>query len=182
MAINAQDIKIVKVCSISDPLFDEICDLLEEAFIPDERREFNSDLLSRDNFNLMAAIYKEELIGFRTLWKFDDFIFNEHAAVKAHLRGQGMGTVLYKKTFDLYPEMLFVSEVERPDTEIASRRIEYNQRLGYHLNLYNYIQPPYSKEKPPVPMYINSYPRPITEEEYTEIKRTIYENVYSYSE
>lgn len=180
MSINPQDIKIVKVISVSDPLFSEICELLEESFIPDERREFNEDLLSKINFNLMAAIYKDELIGFRTMWTFNDFIFNEHAAVKAHLRGQGMGSILYKKTFDLYPGMLFVSEVERPDTEIASRRIEYNKRLGCHLNFYDYIQPPYGKGKSPLPMYINSYPRPITDDEYTNIKNTLYKNVYNY--
>lgn len=182
MSINPQDIKIVKVNSTEDSLFGEICELLEESFIPDSRREYNQDLLSKENFNLRAAIYKDEFVGFRTQWEFENFIYNEHAAVKAAYRGQGMGSIIYKKTFDLYPGMLFVSEVERPDTEIASRRIEYNRRLGCHLNLYDYIQPPYSEGKSFVPMYINSFPRPVTEEEYYQIKKILYENVYNYFE
>lgn len=182
MSDKYENMKIARVKSVDDPLFKEIRDLLEEAFVPDERREYNEDLLAKSTFNLFAAIYEDEFIGFRSIWNFGEFCFVEHAAIKADKRSLGLGSILYKKTFDVFPNMLFISELERPDTEIARRRIEYNNRLGCHLNLFDYIQPPYGYGKSFIPMYINSYPRSITEDEYLKIKKTIYEHIYNYFE
>ena len=63
-----------------------------------------------------------------------------------------------------------------------NRRIEFYKRIGYHVNTFNYIQPPYAKDKSAVPMLIISYPRILTEKEYENMKNQIYFNVYNTSE
>ncbi len=71
-----------------------------------------------------------------------------------------------------------VLETERPETDIARRRIRFYERLGFKLNRHNYTQPAYSPEKKPVPMFIMSHPKEITEQEFSAIREKLHKTVY----
>ena len=118
-----------------------------------------------------------QVIGLLGIWQFKKFNFIEHFAVREDLRGQGLGSQMiqdYAKS-DAKPIVL---ETERPKTKIAKRRIGFWQRNGFILNEYDYIQPPYSPEKYPVPMFLMSKPHPLTPEEFESYRTSIHTAVY----
>ncbi|MFH1785072.1 MAG: GNAT family N-acetyltransferase [Candidatus Micrarchaeota archaeon] len=156
-------------------VFDAVKEIYESSFPPEEKRELNKDLFDRKNYSLLTAI-EDEPVGFISVWDFGNFVFIEHFAVKKQLRDQGIGTRMLSKFLDDHPDVIL--EIERPKTEEQYMRIKFYKQIGFHLNNYQYVQPPYGPEKPPVNMFIMSYPKALSDNEFSNIKKRIYSTVY----
>ena len=156
--------------------FKEIWKIYEYSFPKDERRtlEKQTQTFKKTEYKLFA-VYEAELIGFIAIWEFEEFRFIEHIAIKKEQRNKGLGTKLMKEFLD---SKIVVLEVERPNTEIDKRRIEFYKRLGFKLNTYDYIQPPYEEGKNPVPLYLMTHPKEITEQEFSKMKEKLFKTVY----
>lgn len=100
-------------------------------------------------------------IGFILWWGFEDVRYIEHLATSARLRGKGYGRRIVEK-FIAGSTLPVLLEVERPVTEINKRRIDFYRRLGFVLNLHDYLQPPYKKGGDPVPLMLMTCPEAIT--------------------
>lgn len=156
----------------------EIQKIYTEAFPPEERRDWKDVMRLLENesiFWLTAAYMDEELIGFITGWNFPEFIYMEHFATAPSARNKGYGATIFSGVLSASGKP-HVIEVERPDNEMASRRIGFYERLGLHISDRDYVQPPYAKGGNPVPMFI------MTDKGYE--KRwvdEIHKTVYSYT-
>lgn len=124
--------------------------------------------------------------GMFATWNFSDFVFIEHLAVKKECEDKGIGSTilgtltqnaLYNNTWKKIDKKVIL-EVERPDTEIAQKRMSFYERQGFRLNKYDYTQPPYSKGKKSVPMYLMSFPEKIDKKEFLRIREKLYKVVY----
>ena len=120
---------------------------------------------------------KKKPIGFFALWQFSEFLFVEHFAVAPPLRGKGMGSKMLSALKEKAKTPI-VLEVELPETEIARRRIGFYERSGFHLNGFSYEQPSLGKGRSPVLLQLMSYPVPLSEEEFFQVKETLYREVY----
>ncbi|MNY54601.1 hypothetical protein D3C86_1904940 [compost metagenome] len=69
-------------------------------------------------------------------------------------------------------------EVEPPAGELEQRRIGFYERLGFHLNPYDYVQPPLRTGQPDLPLRIMTYPRPIRKSEFQLYREILYTEVY----
>ena len=69
-------------------------------------------------------------------------------------------------------------EVELPETDMARRRIGFYMRNGFFLNEYDYIQPPISKGRLPVPLRIMTSGGRITQADFEKIRTVLYKEVY----
>lgn len=158
--------------------FDEVYQLLECAFPPDERRDYAGQraLLEEAKYRVYVA-GDDKIAGFLALWQLDGWTFVEHFAVRPDRRGQGMGSemlsALRKKTGS--PLCL---ESELPLTEIAARRISFYERNGFFVNTYPYVQPPFSADKEPVELYVLTTNGALTTEKFEQLQREIYKTVY----
>ena len=164
--------------------FDSLYKVMEKSFPSIERRDYEGQkkLFYKDNYNVLG--YKNdnnEVCAFLAYWKFENFNFIEHFAVNSNLRGNGIGTKLFKDYLRINIK-LTVLEVEVPEEEMAVRRVKYYEKLGMKLNHYDYMQPPLQKNKELFPLKIMSYKKKINSDEFEEIKRIIYSNVYKYNE
>ncbi|GKV55925.1 N-acetyltransferase [Sporosarcina sp. NCCP-2222] len=160
--------------------FDQLYALMEESFPISERRTYEGQkaLLTDPHYRLVTkSDTNNQIIAFIASWEFTAFRFVEHIAVDPFMRGSGTGGKLMASYLEesLKPVIL---EVELPDTELAKRRIGFYERLGFHLNPFDYVQPPLQKGQADLPLYIMSYPRLITEEEFSQIREILYANVY----
>jgi ribosomal protein S18 acetylase RimI-like enzyme len=159
--------------------FDAIWKIFKESFPEDERRNFKeqNDLLKESRYNLNPIYDGDEIIGFTAIWDFDDFTYVEHFAVKKDLRGKGYGSKIIKDVISKN-DKLIILEVEKPETDEAIRRIEFYKRVGFHVNNYEYIQPPYDKDKQYVPLIIMSFPNKIDMSQFAKIREDLYKIVY----
>lgn len=160
--------------------FETFWRILCEAFPESEHRSREDHLALLENplYQLNYIREGERIVGFWTLWDLAPYAFMEHLALSALCRGKGYGTVVFEGLFKTLDRPLIL-EVERPDTETAARRIAFYERLGLHLNRYDYVQPPLQKGQPPVPMYLMSWPEPLTPEQFEEARRLLYTQAYA---
>lgn len=160
--------------------FEDVWHIYHDSFLSDYRREKEQiiEALNNPSFTLFAAVANETIVGFMAVWDCGDFVVVEHFAVKKELRGHGLGTEMLT-LFMKGMKKSVVMEVERPVNDEARRRIGFYERFGFVLNTYDYVQPPYNKEKKPLPLFLMTCPKPITSElEFLKTRRTMYGVIY----
>ncbi|MCI8360762.1 MAG: GNAT family N-acetyltransferase [Clostridiales bacterium] len=165
---------------LSEKEYDQIWEIMLEAFPPAERR-------SRAGLDRIMANPAFSLITFRdptgkpaaflTSWRLAGFCYLEHFAVSAGLRGQGVGGRMLRDFLETAVGPVIL-EAEPPENEIARRRIGFYRRFGFHLNGYPYIQPPLQPDTPAVPLCIMSRPAPLKPAEFESVRQTLYRKVY----
>ncbi|ALJ01450.1 hypothetical protein DC20_13625 [Rufibacter tibetensis] len=161
------------------PEFSQAWQLYEEAFPPEEQRSFaqQQSLLANAAYQFFIIRHQEEFAGLLGVWQLPESTFLEHFAVVTTLRGKGIGAgalqLLVKEK-----RQPIVLEVEPPLTEIAKRRISFYERLGFHLNDFEYRQPPYAAAKPWVKLQLMTYPEKVVTPDLEMIKAQLYKQVY----
>lgn len=170
----------MKIKRIDISEFEFFYDLLEEDFPWEERKTREDELRSFSNleFNPCFIIKKNQLVGYFCYWDFADFIFGEHFAIVKDFRNNGLGTQFLKQFLNSLEKQLII-EVERPDTDIAKRRINFYKRLGFVVNDFDYAQPSYHQDGIEVPMLLLSYKEKITKEEYNRYTTIVRKVVYN---
>jgi len=143
-------LRLQQINSTSDKYFEPLIKLYEEAFPPNERRDVDKikDLVfSTNGLSINAIIDNEVLCGLMIYWKFKDFYYLEHFAIFPEMRNRKIGERTLGLIKDIAKGETIVLEAEPADNELAMRRIEFYKRNGFSILRKNYIQPPYSKEK-----------------------------------
>ena len=162
--------------------FESLYEVMEKSFPNIERRNYDGQkkLFNNDFYNVIG--YKDDdnkVCAFLAFWKFEDFNFIEHFAVDDRMRGNGIGTMLFKY-YLTNTEKLTILEVELPEDEISSRRIKYYERMGMKLNEYDYLQPPLQIGNKLLPLKIMSYNEQISYDKFDKLRNEIYRNVYKF--
>jgi len=161
--------------------FDSFFELMSEAFPSIERRSYEGQkkLLCDDSYNIIIDNDEDGNIrAFIANWEFNDFSFIEHFAVDRKMRGNGMGISMLEDYLKRFNKPIFL-EVELPENDISMRRIEFYKRLGFHLNNFEYLQPPLQKQHDFLPLKVMSYPRSVNEIEFMNFKNVVYDKVYN---
>lgn len=160
--------------------FDVVWSIFVNSFSDDERRikEKQYALLSNPLYNLDTYEEEGRTVAYIAYWDFGDFLYVEHLATEPEMRGQGIGGTMLA---DLVKQKgkLTVLESEKPDEAIAKRRIGFYERLGFKVNGYEYFQPSYGEGKEELSLVFLSSPHLLSPEEFDNIRRSIYRNVYN---
>jgi ribosomal protein S18 acetylase RimI-like enzyme len=171
--------------SISDSteLTCEFRAIYEEAFPPDERREWPQmlELLNNQHFSLEGIYHQQKIIGMLSVWNLAGFRFLEHFAIRESERKKGYGTLVVNQLLAGNSTPLIL-EVEEPITETAQKRIQFYERFNFSVCKREYFQPPYSIDKNKVKMLLMSYPDKINDDSFPQIKASIYQLVYGFND
>lgn len=160
--------------------FDKLYKLIEESFPKDEYRTYaeQKQLLNNSAYTVYVLYdEKQELTAFIAVWDFNEFAYIEHFAVNTNYRNKGIGASILNEISKSLNKMICL-EVELPENELACRRIKFYERNNFHLNEYEYIQPPMSKGKTPVPLLIMTYKNKIDRNYFNFIRNTLYKHVF----
>lgn len=147
---------------------------MTDAFPYEERRDISdqAECLENKYFRWFEVSNGEELVGFISLWDFDEFVYIEHLAMDAQKRSGGYGSKTVEYIKKLYNKPIIL-EAEAPVTEQQIKRIRFYDRLGFKINGYDYVQPSYHSDSQEVPLKILSYPELISQAEFDLfVKRT----------
>ncbi len=159
--------------------FNEVFAIMDEAFPDNEKRtrEDQAALLEQNAYRIKTVKSQSgKIMAFLAYWQLDGYCFVEHLAVSKEMRGGGTGGALMKEF--LQQSQPVVLEVEPPDNDIAARRIRFYERLGFHLNSFSYRQPPMRNGNAWLPLFIMSYPKPLSNSEFCAVKQQLYHTVY----
>lgn len=165
---------------INEHDFSEIYAIMESSFPASECRTFEAQkaLLKHPSYRIITEKNEQgNIVAFLAGWKFAHFRFVEHIAVDSRIRGGGLGQKLMGR-FISQSNQPVVLEVEPPVDEWSRRRIGFYERLGFHLNHFEYVQPPLREGQTDVRLQIMSYPGALSEQEFTPFKEILYTEVY----
>ncbi len=172
-------ITLTRITHAEDSAFLKLTGLYQEAFPKEERRDIAQlkELLQAEPAMYFNAVHCEgELAGLFVYWDFGSFYYLEHLAVFAEMRNKKIG----QKILDWTREQLQgvrILEVEPAETEMATRRINYYQRNGYHILDKTYRQPSYRSGGAEFPLWIMGSqaeaPEPL-EQQIQIIKERVY--------
>jgi len=160
--------------------FDSFFNLMKEAFPSVERRSYEDakKLLCEELYNIIVdKDENDNITAFIASWEFNDFNYIEHFAVEGKIRGNGIGTSMLQAYLNKSNKPIFL-EVELPENDVSLRRIEFYKRLGFHLNNFEYLQPPMQKQHGFLPLKIMSYPIIVEENDFMNFKNIVYNKVY----
>ena len=160
--------------------FENFWDLYQQSFPEDERRDLERQREKMSHPAFQIRHYKDEKLynGFINTFHFPDFIFVDHIAVNPEQRSSGIGTAIMKELIDSTNKPI-VLEVERPVSQDAVRRIDFYESLGFHLNVFDYIQPPIDEGRKSVPLFLMTYPVRLDAAEFEKVRQIIHRNVYN---
>ncbi|MDN4086117.1 GNAT family N-acetyltransferase [Paenibacillus polymyxa] len=165
---------------INEHDFSEIYAIMESSFPASECRTFEAQkaLLKHPSYRIITEKNEQgNIVAFLAGWKFAHFRFVEHIAVDSRIRGGGLGQKLMGR-FISQSNQPVVLEVEPPVDEWSRRRIGFYERLGFHLNHFEYVQPPLREGQTDLRLQIMSYPGALSEQEFTPFKEILYTEVY----
>ena len=166
---------------LNDINFDEVYELMEMSFPKDERRTYSEqkNLLNNPMYRIYVfrACETQQIQAFIAVWELGEIAFVEHVAVNPMCRNNGIGAKVLNELVNNVGKMVCL-EVEPPNDEMSSRRIEFYKRNNFFFNEYFYIQPPMSEGRKSIQLYIMTSERKITESEFNNIKNMLYKEVY----
>lgn len=154
--------------------------LMTTSFPNDEYRELNELRVFTDTLPqfINNVIFDNDTpIGLISYWNFEGFHYVEHFAIAPSQRNGGYGKRVLQLLCETLPQPIIL-EVERPETEMAQRRINFYRRNGFTLWENDYLQPPYKKGDSSIPMRLMVYGPLDNLSYYDKVRRCIYRNVY----
>lgn len=116
------------------------------------------------------------LLGFIFWWECGAQIYIEHLAINPALRGRNYGSRLLAEFCERAGKTV-VLEIDPPEDEIAVRRLRFYQGLGFCLNDYAHVHPPYQPDYEGHALRVLSYPAPLDEEDYLSFNQMLVQTV-----
>lgn len=174
-------IKLQRITTSDTELYQYVEQLVTESFPLDEYRPLDQWRILTDKNDLFqnnAILSDGKPVGLLTYWDLGNFYYIEHFAIDEKLRNNGYGKevlTLLEKEID----KPLILEVERPDNEIAQRRIGFYKRYKFELWNEPYVQPPYRPDGSAVPMLIMCRGPLTPSKDYKEVKRKLYQEAYN---
>lgn len=159
--------------------FDGFYCKLEEDFCFSERKSYQDERRAFEKPDFMPAYIciDGKTVGYICYWEYEEFLYVEHFAMLKEMRNQGYGNGFLQEFLGDFTKLVLL-EVERPTDTISERRIRFYERVGFCVNKFDYYQPSYHRDGECVPMFVCSYNRFLSDEEYTkftsQIKNTVY--------
>lgn len=156
--------------------------LMVDSFTYEERRSRADQEAVMRHPDYRMQVFREsgQVIGLIGYWLLKAGVFIEHFAVAPSHRNKGLGARFLKEAcLQPYGDKTIILEVERPETDLARRRIGFYERAGFGLNPYNYMQPSYHEDGHQVPLFLMSYPQSLNYENFKSFRKELYEKVYN---
>ena len=170
---------MVTLQKLKPEAFPALYELMQQSFHPAEIRTYAGELalLMREDYRVLAVMAGETIQAFIAEWRLDGFCFVEHFAVNPAIRGKGLGTDVFG-TYLEQTDCPVVIEVDDADTQEASRRVAFYERLQLRLSEIRYPQPKLRAAGEPVPLRMMVYPDAVTEDALQKMRERIYITVY----
>lgn len=174
--------EFVRINSNDNNYFDDVMNIYKVSFPIFEQRIIKNqiDVLKDDKYNFMAVYENNELVGILLYWDLDNCKYIEHLAISPSLRGKSYGSRILKDFCENNGTIIL--EIDPPVDDISIKRLNFYSNLGFKLQEFEHIHPPYRKEYKGHKLKIMSFNRNLSEDEYNEFNVFLKERIMKYSE
>lgn len=174
--------EFVRINSSDNNYFDDVMNIYKVSFPIFEQRTIKDqmDVLKDDKYNCMAVCENNKLVGILLYWDLDNCKYIEHLAISPSIRGKNYGSRILKELCE--NNETIVLEIDPPVDDISIKRLGFYSNLGFKLQEFEHIHPPYRKEYKGHKLKIMSFNRNLSEDEYNKFNVFLKERIMKYSE
>lgn len=165
-----------RITDVSDPLYGRAMALCESNFIREERRDADEqERVLGDPCYHLCTVEDGATVGIAFYWESRDFIYLEHLCIDPELRSKGYGG----RVLELFKRMgkTVILEIEPVVNEQTQKRLSFYERNGFIRNGHFHINPKYHVGDEDLVLWIMTYDRAITAEEYRVFRAFLDEHV-----
>lgn len=174
--------QFIRINSKDDKYFNDTMKIYQTSFPIFEQRIIKDQIEALENKNYYSTIICENdrLIGLLFYWKYDNYVYIEHLAISLSLRGKKYGSKILKTFCENNKNIIL--EIDNPIDEISRKRLKFYSEIGFKLQEFDHIHPPYRKEYNGHKLKIMSFNRDLSKEEYNQFNVFLKTKVMKYSE
>lgn len=172
----------IRINSKEDKHFDDVMKIYQASFPIFEQRTLKTQIEALENEMYYCTIICENgmLIGLIFYWKYGKYTYIEHLAISPNLRGKNYGSKILKAFCEDNKHTIL--EIDNPIDEISIKRLNFYSKLGFKLQDFQHIHPPYRQEYDGHNLKIMSFNRDWSKEEYEEFNTFLKTTVMKYSD
>lgn len=161
----------IEINSSCDPLYQKFITLYASSFPIFEQRteEQQETAFNNSSYHLLGYEENNVFIGFISYWEFDDYLYVEHFAINAALRGRGYGSKVLDK-FTKQTDKTILLEVDPIVDDVTTARLRFYQRCGFFKNPHQHKHPAYRNGFKPHSLIVLTTKGQISTEEYQNFK------------
>lgn len=172
--------EFIRINTKEDMYFDDAMKIYETSFPIFEQRTLEKQIEVLKNKMYYCTIICENgiLIGILFYWKYGKYTYIEHLAISPSFRGTGYGS----RILEIFckENKNTILEIDNPIDEISVKRLKFYSKIGFRLQVFEHIHPPYRKEYNGHYLKIMSFNKDLSQEEYNEfnsfLKNTVMKN------
>ena len=172
----------IRLLSKNDTYFEETWEIYEQSFPIFEQRLLDDQVnaMLRNEFSFTAIVEDEQVIAMIGYWTWDRYQYVEHLAVHRSMRGRQIGTRILN---DLAKQgKTIILEIDPPVDKLSVRRLHFYESVGFKLNDYIHIHPPYRKAYHGHELKVLSYEKHINKDIFQNFKKYLFETVMQFSQ
>ena len=172
----------IRINSKEDKYFDDAMKIYEASFPIFEQRTLKNQIEALENEMYYSSIICEndKLIGIVFYWKYGKYTYIEHLAISPSLRGKSYGSKILRDFCKDNKDTIL--EIDNPIDEISIKRLQIYSKIGFKLQDFENIHPPYRQEYDGHYLKVLSFNRDLSKEEYEEFNTFLKTKVMKYSE
>lgn len=172
----------IRINSKEDKYFDGAMKIYEASFPIFEQRTLKNQIEALQNEMYYSSIICEndKLIGIIFYWKYGKYTYIEHLAISPSLRGKNYGSKILRDFCKDNKDTIL--EIDNPIDEISIKRLQFYSKIGFKLQDFEHIHPPYRQEYDGHYLKVLSFYRDLSKEEYEEFNTFLKTKVMKYSE
>lgn len=174
--------EFIRINSKDDKYFNDAMKIYQTSFPIFEQRTMKNQIEVLENKEYYSTIICENniLIGLLFYWKYGKYTYIEHLAISPSLRGQNYGSKILKIFCEDNKNIIL--EIDNPIDEISIKRLKFYSKIGFKLQNFQHIHPPYRKGYEGHNLKIMSFNRDLSKEEYDAFNVFLKTKVMKYSE
>lgn len=174
--------KFIRINSKDDKYFNDAMKIYETSFPIFEQRTIKNqiEVLEDKDYYCNIICENNSLIGLLFYWKYGKYTYIEHLAISPNLRGKNYGSKILKTFCE--DNNYTILEIDNPIDEISIKRLNFYSKIGFKLQNFEHIHPPYRKGYEGHNLKIMSFNRDLYKEEYDEFNVFLKTKVMEYSE
>ncbi len=174
--------EFIRINSKEDKYFDDAMKIYEASFPIFEQRTLKNQIEALENEMYYSSIICEngKLIGIIFYWKYGKYTYIEHLSISPSLRGKNYGSKILRDFCKDNKDTIL--EIDNPIDEMSIKRLKFYSKIGFKLQDFEHIHPPYRQEYDGHYLKVLSFNRDLSKEEYEEFNTFLKTKVMKYSE